>query len=306
MLIVVGVVRDTFFGLDAELKLHGYDETLIVRIDADLSAVLMGPPGAGKGTQAQVLREKSWIAADRLRAILFRDNLKRQTPLGQHGTPVIWIAANWCRTMSPSPWSASGCGSPTAQNGAMLDGFPRTLPQAEALRQPAGRVRRAGEPGAVYQGARDDVCWSGCRPLDLPRPGTATYHDAVQPTQGRPGCAMLTAPSFTSATTTSPNGPVTAHPRFFGSDGAVDRFYRARGVLREIDGQQPIDQVSAARRSGAGRAASVTRAEVPCPGTRPIAAGVAKSAQRDRSHAAGRPHQRPEHWRPCARPTGRA
>jgi len=31
LLIVVGVVRDTFFGLDAELKLRGYDETLLVR-----------------------------------------------------------------------------------------------------------------------------------------------------------------------------------------------------------------------------------------------------------------------------------
>jgi preprotein translocase subunit SecY len=31
MLIVVGVVRDTFYTIDAELKLHGYDETLLVR-----------------------------------------------------------------------------------------------------------------------------------------------------------------------------------------------------------------------------------------------------------------------------------
>jgi preprotein translocase subunit SecY len=31
LLIVVGVVRDTFFNINAELKLHGYDETLLVR-----------------------------------------------------------------------------------------------------------------------------------------------------------------------------------------------------------------------------------------------------------------------------------
>jgi preprotein translocase subunit SecY len=31
LLIVVGVVRDTFFNIDAELKLHGYDDTLLVR-----------------------------------------------------------------------------------------------------------------------------------------------------------------------------------------------------------------------------------------------------------------------------------
>jgi preprotein translocase subunit SecY len=31
LLIVVGVVRDTFFNIDAELKLHGYDENLLVR-----------------------------------------------------------------------------------------------------------------------------------------------------------------------------------------------------------------------------------------------------------------------------------
>jgi len=31
LLIVVGVVRDTFFNIEAELKLHGYDDTLLIR-----------------------------------------------------------------------------------------------------------------------------------------------------------------------------------------------------------------------------------------------------------------------------------
>jgi adenylate kinase len=93
--------------------------------------VLLGPPGAGKGTQAQILAEKLKLvhvsSGD-----LFRENLKNKTELGQkaqmyvdRGELVpddITIGMVRERLMKPD------CG-----NGAILDGFPRTPAQAEAL-----------------------------------------------------------------------------------------------------------------------------------------------------------------------------
>jgi adenylate kinase len=93
--------------------------------------VLLGPPGAGKGTQAQILAEKLKLvhvsSGD-----LFRENLKNKTELGQKAQTYvdrgelvpddITIGMVRDRLMRPD-----------CVNGAILDGFPRTPTQAEAL-----------------------------------------------------------------------------------------------------------------------------------------------------------------------------
>jgi len=93
--------------------------------------VLLGPPGAGKGTQAQILAEKLQLmhvsSGD-----LFRENLKNKTELGQKAQTFvdrgelvpddITIGMVRDRLMKPD-----------CENGAILDGFPRTPTQAEAL-----------------------------------------------------------------------------------------------------------------------------------------------------------------------------
>ncbi len=95
--------------------------------------LLLGAPGAGKGTQADVL-----CAAYQLPHIasgdLFRDNLKRATPLGQ-------LAKQYMDRGELVPDDVTikmireRLQAPDAQAGALLDGFPRTVPQAEALDQ---------------------------------------------------------------------------------------------------------------------------------------------------------------------------
>lgn len=91
----------------------------------------MGGPGAGKGTQAQVLREKFGLPQI-ASGDLFRDNLKRQTPLGQLAKQYMDRGE-----LVPDDVTISmireRLQQPDAAKGAMLDGFPRTVPQAEAL-----------------------------------------------------------------------------------------------------------------------------------------------------------------------------
>ncbi len=95
--------------------------------------VLLGPPGAGKGTQAQILAEKLKLvhvsSGD-----LFRENLKNKTELGQKAQSYVdrgeLVPDDITIGMVRDRLMKSDC-----VNGAILDGFPRTPAQAEALTQ---------------------------------------------------------------------------------------------------------------------------------------------------------------------------
>ena len=93
--------------------------------------VLLGPPGAGKGTQAQIVSEKLELphvsSGD-----IFRENLKAQTELGK-------LAKGYMDRGELVPDDVTiamireRLSRPDAANGALLDGFPRTPAQAQAL-----------------------------------------------------------------------------------------------------------------------------------------------------------------------------
>ncbi len=93
--------------------------------------VLLGPPGAGKGTQAKAVSEKLRLphisSGD-----IFRENLKGQTELGEKARSYInrgeLVPDDLTIAMIRERLS-----SPDCEAGALLDGFPRTPAQAEAL-----------------------------------------------------------------------------------------------------------------------------------------------------------------------------
>jgi adenylate kinase len=93
--------------------------------------VLLGPPGAGKGTQAQLLSSKLNLVHISSGDI-FRENLKAQTELGT-------IAQGYINRGELVPDDVTiamireRLKLPDCQKGALLDGFPRTAAQAEAL-----------------------------------------------------------------------------------------------------------------------------------------------------------------------------
>ena len=97
-----------------------------------MNLILLGAPGAGKGTQADIPDRSSWVyrpfppvtsCAKRLRTVL-----RSASPLRS-----IWMPASWF----PMKWSSASLKERIAKrdckSGFILDGFPRTIPQAEAL-----------------------------------------------------------------------------------------------------------------------------------------------------------------------------
>lgn len=93
--------------------------------------VLLGPPGVGKGTQAKILSERSGLAHISS-GDLFRENLKNQTELGQlaqtYMTKGELVPDDVTIAMIRERLSRPDC-----RIGAILDGFPRTPAQADAL-----------------------------------------------------------------------------------------------------------------------------------------------------------------------------
>ncbi len=93
--------------------------------------VLLGPPGAGKGTQAAILSEKLGIPHIST-GDLFRANIGQQTALGLEAKKYL-DAGDLVPSEITNNMVKARVGEPDAANGFLLDGFPRTVDQAQAL-----------------------------------------------------------------------------------------------------------------------------------------------------------------------------
>lgn len=93
--------------------------------------VLLGPPGAGKGTQAQILTEKLGVPHIST-GDLFRANISEGTPLGLEAKSYI-DAGKLVPTSVTAEMVKARLDEDDAAEGFLLDGFPRTTEQAELL-----------------------------------------------------------------------------------------------------------------------------------------------------------------------------
>ncbi len=100
--------------------------------------VLLGPPGAGKGTQGQALAEAYGVPHVATGDII-RDHIARRTEFGRRIEAAI-AAGNFASDQDIIFWVGRRLAEPDAQAGYILDGFPRDVPQAEAFEQPLDAV----------------------------------------------------------------------------------------------------------------------------------------------------------------------
>ena len=204
--------------------------------------LLIGGPGAGKGTQAQVLREKLGLpqvsSGD-----LFRDNLKRQTPLGQEAQKYMDRGE-----LVPDDLTVSMIRErlklPDAAGGAVLDGFPRTLPQAEALdgllAEFGGRVNvvlyvKVPEQTLLERLSGRWVCRGAVQ---------HTYHLVFNPPKA-PGVCDVDGTELFQRADDAAEVQGRRIKVFFEQTAPLIALYRERGLLVEIDGGQAIEQVTA-------------------------------------------------------------
>ena len=93
--------------------------------------ILLGPPGSGKGTQAELLIQELKIPHIST-GDLFRANISKNTPLGQKAKTFM-DAGRLVPDEVVLDMLFDRVSNPDSSHGYLLDGFPRTIPQAEAL-----------------------------------------------------------------------------------------------------------------------------------------------------------------------------
>jgi adenylate kinase len=93
--------------------------------------ILMGPPGAGKGTQAKVISERLGVPAISTGDI-FRANVSQRTPLGVEAQRYM-DAGDYVPDEVTNAMVRSRLAEPDARGGFLLDGYPRTVAQVEEL-----------------------------------------------------------------------------------------------------------------------------------------------------------------------------
>ncbi len=202
--------------------------------------VLLGAPGAGKGTQAQILAERLGLAHVAT-GDLFRAAVRDGTPLGV-------TAKGYMDRGELVPDSVTidmlleRLAKPDASKGILLDGFPRNTAQAEvldkALAERGGKVDIAPyiEVPEADLVARLGGRWI-CRAQGHP------YHEQTKKPLV-PGVCDVDGSELYQRTD---DQPATVQARLRQQLGALDQvvgYYRGHGVLATVDGNQPIDRVT--------------------------------------------------------------
>ncbi|MGC8836794.1 MAG: adenylate kinase [Anaerolineae bacterium] len=203
--------------------------------------VLLGAPGAGKGTQAELL-QKDYGLAHISSGDLFREHLEKGTPLGKlaqaymdRGELVpddVTIAMVRERLQEPD-----------CQRGAILDGFPRTVAQAEAL---DALLREMGERICVvpYVKVSPEVLLERLSGRWTCRQCGAVYHVLYNPPKVAGVCDECGGPLYQRPDDT----PETQRRRiavYLEQTAPLIARYQAQGLLVEVDGERPIEEVHA-------------------------------------------------------------
>ena len=204
--------------------------------------VMLGPPGVGKGTQAKILAEKTGLAHVSS-GDLFRENIKNQTELGQ-------LAQSFMNKGELVPDDVTiamirdRLSRPDCQAGAILDGFPRTPAQADALKQMLAEF--GGDVDYVpFVNADDDVLVTRLSGRWTCRANGHVFHKVFNPPKKEGVCDLDGSELYQRDDDKVET--VTRRIQVYNEQTApLIAYYRKAGKLIEIDGAQPIEEVTAA------------------------------------------------------------
>ena len=207
-----------------------------------MNIILLGPPGSGKGTQAKRLEQSRGLVqlatGDMLRAVTASGSA-----LGAR-VKAIMDSGALCPDDLLIDMIAERIDRPDCKNGFILDGFPRTVPQAEALDRMLAQRRlrldavieiKVDEPALIERLAGRFTC----------RSCGASYHDSFNLPKEEGVCDICGGRDFDRRADDRPEAVKTRFEAYRRQTAPILPYYQGRGILRQVDGMADIDRVTA-------------------------------------------------------------
>jgi adenylate kinase len=202
--------------------------------------VMLGPPGAGKGTQAKKLAQELGLVHVST-GDLFRENLKNETELGKLAQTYMnageLVPDDVTVRMVEDRFSRTDCAK-----GAVLDGFPRTPAQAQALDELLKKFDNQVKV-VPYIKVPDDVLVERLSGRWMSQSGRV-YHEKYNP----PKVKWIDDVDGTPLYQREDDKPETVRHRievYNEQTAPLINYYQDKGLLAEIDGTQAIESVFA-------------------------------------------------------------
>jgi len=181
-----------------------------------VNLVLFGPPGAGKGTQSKILSEKRGLPQLSTGEML-RAAIEAGTPLGL-ACKALMARGELVPDETVIRIIAERYDRPDCANGAVFDGFPRTIPQAQALdRMLADRGRKID---LVLELKVDDAVLLGRVEARIKAGGVLRSDDTPETLAHRLGV-------------------------YYKNTAPLIDYYRGQGKLKTVNGMASVDEVTA-------------------------------------------------------------
>lgn len=203
--------------------------------------ILLGPPGAGKGTQAARIKERFQIAHLSTGDML-RGAIKAGTEVGKQAKSVMdegkLVSDDIIIRLVEERTAEDDCA-----NGYLLDGFPRTVAQAEALDDLLEKKGKSLD--AVIEFAVDDDALIGriSGRFSCANCG-AGYHDEFQKPREDGVCDTCGGKEFTRRSDDNADAVRTRLKAYHEQTAPLLPYYRRKGVLKTVDGMADIDAVT--------------------------------------------------------------
>jgi adenylate kinase len=206
-----------------------------------MNLILLGPPGAGKGTQAKRLEQKHGLVqlatGDMLRAAIASGS-----ELGRR-VKAIMDAGRLVSDDIIIGMIAERIAQPDCAQGFILDGFPRTVPQAEALDAMLAErgqkldhiiLMEVDEPVLIDRLSGRFTC-GNCG---------ASYHERYHRPKVEGVCDICGSTNFVYRPDDRAETLKTRFEAYRNQTAPILPYYRAKGILRTIDGMAEIDEVT--------------------------------------------------------------
>ncbi len=206
-----------------------------------MNIILLGPPGAGKGTQAKRL-EKNHNIIQLSTGDMLRAAIESGSELGQKAKPIM-NAGKLVPDELMIEIIADRIGQPDCANGFILDGFPRTTPQAEALDSMlADKGLKLNS--VIEMKVQDEILVDRITGRYTCASCGAGYHDHFQKPKVEGVCDNCGGTEFKRRSDDNADTVRSRLSAYHAQTAPILPYYADKGVLVAVDGMADIDEVA--------------------------------------------------------------